>query len=156
MSNIEVRHIERTGLDENAFVKVVKKYAKSLNHNILIVFDLRIKDYGVHYWDGVKKLHIIRISPTKCKFDYSDGNEIRIGPVAEKYKIISAIIHELRHAQQKEELGYKFYSEHYGNVKEITNPSVSEWYSKCERDARIYEDTHTTRAVEYYNFCCKE
>jgi len=154
---IEIRYIERTCLQKDAFMKMIKKYHK-LNHNIRVVFDLRINSYGSHWWDGNKKIHIIRINPLYCKFHHDENNPkgVRLGPVAEKYRIIGTTLHELRHAQQKEELGYKFYQEKYESVKAITNPYVATWYSECERDARIYEDEHIEDAVTVYDSACEK
>jgi hypothetical protein len=158
MTIVATRYIERTSLDEAAFVKTIKKYAKllKLSHDISIVFDMRLACYGIHCWDSSKKIHLIRISPTRCKFQLEGESPVRLGPAAEKYKILSTLLHELRHAQQKEELGHnKFYSKNYGSVKEIKNPEASTYFSECERDARIFEDTYIDEAVEYYDSSCK-
>lgn len=44
MKKLEIRHIERTCLNLEAFNKLVKKFGK-LKQKTLIVFDKRIKDY---------------------------------------------------------------------------------------------------------------
>jgi hypothetical protein len=152
---IEVRYIERTSLEKEPLKKTIQKFAKVLKQDILVVFDLRIKGFGSHTWDGEDRRHIIRVSPIRCKFhqDESKGEEVRLGPAAEKYRLVSTILHEIRHAQQKEKLGYKFYHEHYETVEEITNPHVSTWFSECERDARIYEDKNIEDAIDFYDSC---
>jgi len=155
--NIKIRYFKRTSLEKKAFEKVIRKYAK-LKYDILIVFDLRIKCFGTHAWNDKKRCHIIRISPTKCKIHIDEDNlsGVRLGPAAEKYRIISTLLHELRHAQQKEELGSRYYNEKYDSIEEITNPQVASWYSECERDARIFEDKNIESAVELYDLSCEE
>lgn len=41
---ITIKYIERTCLNKNAYVKLVRKFGK-LKYKMLIVFDNRIKDY---------------------------------------------------------------------------------------------------------------
>jgi hypothetical protein len=102
--------------------------------------------FGQYKFNDEKKIHIIRISPRRHKYKtYSDEN-------AQKFQFISTTLHELRHASQKEELGTTmFWSRSYGYSKQIDNPNFSEFYSKCEVDARIYENKHVLPAVEAYN-----
>jgi len=147
---VEVRYIERVSLYEEPFIRVVQEYTKKLKHNFVVVFDLRLKNFGTHMWDADKKIHIIRLSPVLCKFK----KNVRLGPIAEKYRIIGSLLHEIRHAQQYEELGDKFWNKKYVKVKAITNPDVSDWYSECERDARIYEDLHIKDAIILYDSSC--
>jgi hypothetical protein len=104
-----------------------------------------LKDFGQYKFHEEKKVHIIRISPSRHKYrTYSDEN-------AQKFQFISTTLHELRHASQKEDLGAEFWSKSYSYSKQIDNPDFSEFYSKCEVDARIYENKHVLPAVEAYN-----
>ncbi len=41
---VEIKYIERTSLDHDAFVKLVEKYAK-LKNDVTIVFDKRINGF---------------------------------------------------------------------------------------------------------------
>lgn len=160
----EVRYLDRMNMEEDAFLSLVEKYSRNLKlkHKILIVFDLRLKDFGSYWWGAGSRTHIIRISPTRCKHrreeNYEDGwiELVRVGPASEKFQVISTTIHELYHAHQKEEKGSSFNNVSFDGVKEITNPELSSWYSECEIEARIYENKNIKAAVEYYDDCCKE
>jgi len=150
--SIEIRYLDRTCLTEEAFYEVVYSYIKSLKieNDVRIVFDLRIIDFGFHIWEPESNQHIIRISPTKCQQERG----VKLHSTSEKYRVISTLLHELKHAQQKEKLGWhKYFSEGYRNVKGIKNTTISNWYSECERDARMFEDKHIEEAVEIYDSC---
>jgi HSP90 family molecular chaperone len=147
--NIEIRHLDRTFLQEEALLKVIKKYSHNLNYNILISFDKKISGYGLYNFDLKKKCHIIKISLTNCCFT---ENEERLDTNSEKYNLISTLIHELCHANQKETLGStKFWSNKYGCAKFVKNEFLAGFYSKSEVEARIYENKHVLQAVELYN-----
>lgn len=104
-----------------------------------------LKIFGQYKFDFEKKQHIIRISPKKNKHKtYSDEN-------AQKFQFISTTLHELKHAMQKEEFGAGFWSKAYSSSKQINEPDFSEFYSKCEVDARVFENENVLSAVETYN-----
>lgn len=150
---ITFRHLYRTCLDESAYIKLIKKYSAKLEYPVLIVFDLRIKDYGNYIFDSNKKIHCIKISPNECGFT-SEG--VKLDEAAEKYHLISTTIHELYHAQQYEALGREFWNKKFSCASEIEHASTADFFSKCEIDARTHENKHLLAAVEYYNRCIEE
>lgn len=102
------------------------------------------KTIGYYVFDVKKRTHIIRVSPrlNKAKTN-GDVN-------AEKYQLVSTVLHELRHAQQKEELGVEFWRKHYNNAADVIQPAFSDFYSECEIDARTFENANVLSAVEFY------
>lgn len=146
---VEVRHLQRTCLQDKAFKKLVKRYGK-LNHKLIICFDNRVKDCGFYWWDTNKKVHIIRISAKNNMSPY--GNQLEAG--AQKYNLISTLLHELRHAQQKEEQGVNFWSGKYFYSKDIENLEISNFYSICEIDARAFENKNLLSAIQLYDSSC--
>lgn len=158
MAKVEVRYIDRTCLERDAYIKTVQKYANDLKYDVSIVFDKRLVNYGTHMFIPRKKIHIIRLSPKKnktAKKSHLTVETVRIGCVGEKFNLIASTIHELKHAQQSEKLGEKFWDENWGYVSEIKNPEISEWYSECEIEARIYENKNIRSAVKLYDSYCK-
>lgn len=149
---VDIRHIDRTCLEEEAFYKLVNKFSSGLTHDIKIIFDLRIKDFGQYTF--IDKVHIIRISPIVCGF--VKNTTTKLDANAEKYNIISTTIHELYHAQQQEALGNDFWHKDFSQVAEIKNKGKSSFYSICEIETRIYENKNLLRAVEYYDSCCEK
>lgn len=144
----QLRHLYRTCLQEEAYIKLLKKYSTKLTHDIVVVFDLRIKDYGQYNFDYKNRVHLIRISPIKCGFT-EEGTKLEEG--AEKYNLIATTIHELYHAWQKEDLGVKFWNKSYSCASQITNQDFAAFYSECELDARVYENKNLAQAVQYYD-----
>jgi hypothetical protein len=151
--NITLRHFERTSLNEQAFLKLVKKYAHNLMHDVVISFDNRISTYyGEHSYDSDKKIHFIKISPKKCtKFEKKI-----IDAHGQKYNFLSTVIHELKHASQQDQLGREFWSRQYSCAKGVKNLAAAEFYSEKEIEARIFENENVVAAVEYYDSCCKK
>lgn len=147
---VEIKHLYRTCLDEKASIKLVKKYCKKFKNDITIIFDLRIKDYGSYNFDSEKKSHIIKISPKNCCFT-PEGAKLDFG--AEKYLLISTLLHELHHANQYEKMGYKFWNSKFTCASEIENTASTEYFSQCEVEAREFENKHIIAAVAYYNRC---
>ena len=161
MNNIEVRYLKRTCLIKDAYAKTILHYTKilELKFKVLIVFDNRIKTSGLHTFDIKKNHHTIRISPEKAQLEKPDiFNDlvIRVGKNEEKWNIISTTLHELRHAAQYEESSDKYYYDaDFNAVSELNNPSVSDWYSRAEIEARVYESLHIHHAIKLYNSSCK-
>ena len=147
---VEYRHLDRTCLDEIALSKLLKRYTKNFKYDILFVFDLRIKDYGNYIFDISNNRHWIKISPNQCGF--TDAG-IKLEPEAEKYNLLATILHEVRHAQQYEKMGYKFWNSKFSCTAEIKNPDSSEYFSEIEVAAREFENKHILNSVEYYNRC---
>jgi hypothetical protein len=149
--NVEVRHTDRTCLNEKAYIKLVRKYAK-LKYKLIISFDDRIKAYGQYNFDPNKRTHIIKISPKRNKTvqeESVDETVYKIKTVdsnGEKYQLISTTLHELKHAIQKEELGEAFWNKHYSAATDIKNKGLADFYSECEAEARIYENTNILRS----------
>jgi Ca2+-binding EF-hand superfamily protein len=129
---------------------MVKRYSK-LEHDILIVFDKRISCFGMHTYDHVKQLHTIRISPLINVLN-EKGTFLDEG--AEKHNIISTLLHEICHAQQREFLKQSFQRYDYHTSRDIRNPEMAEYYSKCELEARTYECENILDAVELYDSSC--
>jgi len=149
--NIVFKYLDRSCLDEDGLKRIIKKYGSALKYDVVVVFDLRIRDFGTYEFSSTKRKHIIRISPIKCCYN-DDGS--RKNKSVEKYEVISALIHELRHAQQKEELGHEFWSKKYSLRSDIISKFASDFYSPCEVDARLYENRNILQAVELYNSLC--
>lgn len=155
-SKLMIKHIERTCLNEKAFIKLVKKYAK-LKYKLVIVFDNRIKDYGQYNFDPEKRIHTIRISPKKNKIVQEDSSietvykVIKVDANGEKYQLIGTTLHELKHAIQKEERGTEFWSKKYSCASDIKNTSLADFYSECEIEARQFEHNALLEAVDLYN-----
>jgi len=141
------KHIERTALEEEALSKLIRKHT-STQKDILVVFDKRMKDtYGSYIWNSEKNLHEIRISPVK--FEYKDRTY-------KIYEMISTIIHECKHLQQREDLGHQtFNSKKFGCNRDIKHKEASELYSQCEVEARIYEAKNVLESVDFYYQHCK-
>jgi hypothetical protein len=150
---IKVNHIDRTCLNKEAFLKLIKKYTKNLKYDVLISFDLRIKDYGSYIFDTAHARHLIRISPIECSFA---KDKVKLEEAAEKYNLISTFLHEKHHAFQYETMGYQFWSKKYSCTVEIESPSATEYFSECEVSAREFENKHVIKAVKYYNSCVPE
>ena len=149
---ITIRHIDRTALLEEPFVKLVKKYSHQLEHDILIVFDKRISCLGMHTYNHKKQLHTIRISPIYNLLDPAKNIKFDYG--AELHNVISTLLHELKHAHQRESLKKSALSVDYCVANDILNPEMAEYYSTCELEAREYECKNISKAVEYFNSCC--
>ena len=146
---IIVKNLSRTCLQEKPFLRLIKKYSSNLKNSIHFSFDLRLKDLYGNYYFG-KRTHIIKISIPKCCFT---EKKTKLDANAQKYQLISTIIHELYHAQQKEELGPKFYSDWFSCAPGVRDPDVRSSYSRCELAARIFEDKNILKAIQYYNTC---
>jgi hypothetical protein len=151
MKKVEVRHIDRTCLNEKAFLKLVRKYAK-LKYRLIISFDNRIKAYGQYNFNPTKRIHTIKISPKRNKtiqetsIDESVCKTKTVDSNGEKYQLISTTLHELKHALQKEERGEAFWNKHYSEATEIKDISLADFYSECETEARTFEHTNILRS----------
>lgn len=147
--NIRIRHLDRTCLDELAYRKLIERYSLQLQYDILIVFDMRIKNYyGDYEFNSDKKIHNIAISLNRCKYE----DEVRVDEGGEKYNLISTTIHELYHAKQYEKLGSKLFCK---PCKDIKNKELASLYSDCEIEARVFENKNLLEAVQYYDACVK-
>jgi len=145
--DIEVRYIERTCLKEKPYIQLIKKYiGLRTDKDIKIIFDLRLKkNYGTYYYDFDKRKHIISIMPY-VRHKTTQTHEM--------YALIGTTMHELKHLIQREELGYKkFMSSKFNRNEQIVGSDGSSWFSECEIQARIYENSKVISAVEYYNAC---
>lgn len=143
---IHVKYIERTPLNKEAYIKLVKKYAKT-QLDIHICFDKRLTvSYGLYDFDSKRQRHRIQISLSQLKFHDVEGTI---------YSMICATLHELCHANQKEELGRSFGKKQYNCAEDIKSNNLSEFFSELEIDARTFENKNVLEAVEYYNSCCK-
>jgi hypothetical protein len=140
-NKVEIRYIEKTSLNEASYLKLVRRF-KKIKHNLVIVFDRRIKSFGTHIYDSKKRTHIIRISP-KVNSNQDKG--------VEKYHLLSTTLHELHHAQQKENKGAEYWSKKYRQAIDVENSFYSDYFSECELEARAYEHQNTAKAIELYN-----
>jgi HSP90 family molecular chaperone len=151
---LTLRHTETTILEEKALIEVVKKYSK-LKKDIYISFTTHIQDYGYYYWDKKNKRHTIFINPDLCKRDYFKRSKAEYDKDIQTHLLIGTIIHELRHAQQKEKLKYKYDNDQkYVCTVFIEDFSYSEYFSQREADARVYENRHINNAMQLYHSCC--
>jgi hypothetical protein len=147
---VTIRYIERTCLEEEALKKVVERYTKT-DKEVLVIFDMRIKDYGDYVYDEKKRRHVIRISPAMHLYESFEPKSRMLTKEGQKVRLLATLLHECRHIQQKEELGRTFYTIAYCRNTAIHDTRVSEDYSECEIDARVYENKNVLAAVEYYD-----
>jgi len=149
---IEVRNIDRTGLQLDAYIKTIKRYAKGLTHPIRVIFDNRICDFGSYNF--VKERHEIRISAKKLRLP-DEPKELRIPE--ETHRFIKATLHEIQHAQQWNKLRRKFYSKKFcrAQKKDPRDSYGSDWFSTCEQEARSYECQYAEAAIDLYHYYCK-
>lgn len=118
---------------------------------------IELKIIGQYYFDTKKRTHTIRISPKKNKTVLENSvvqNVFKVKTVdseAEKYQLISTVLHEIKHALQKEERGIDFWNAKYSCASDIKNNSLKDFYSECEIEARTFEHTNMLNAVETYN-----
>lgn len=150
---IHIRNIDRTCLEESAYLKLVKKYSSKLKHDVFISFDFRVKSYALYQFHPQRKVHLVKISPNTCGFT---ENGAKLDDGAEKYNLIASTIHELYHAQQYEELRQKFWNKRYSCASDISHRDSADFFSECEVDARRYENENLLPAIEYYNSCIEE
>lgn len=150
---ITIKHIENTILDEKATLELVKKYCK-LKKDVYISFSTHLKDYGYYQWDKKNKRHTIFINYENCKKDFLRKSKQEYDTDIQLHLLIGTILHELRHAQQKEKLKYKFKDDKYTCTVYIEDFSYSEYFSRCETDARVYENRHLNNAIELYHSYC--
>ena len=145
--NVIVKNIDKTSLGEKALVKVVKKFFK-LKKDIFISFDSRLTGaMGSHIYCKEKKRHIIKISILNTKMD----NDKILSDTAEKYNILTVLLHELKHAEQFEKFNKKYWTNDIN--KDIKEKELAIEYSKLESEARAYENSHILKAVEFYDQC---
>lgn len=138
---VQVRYTERTCLEPLAFLKLARKFCYGLKYKTIISFDGRIKNYGHYIFDSKRKTHIIRISPNRKEKETS----------IHKHIFISTLIHELRHAHQKEKKGVEFWTKKYICSPEIKLTDFSTFFSLREIDARIFENKNILQAIKIYN-----
>jgi hypothetical protein len=150
--SVTLRYFDRTSLQEEAYLKLIKKYASKIKKNITITFDYRLACFGNYNYDEKTNSHIIKISIKKC----CKHKGLPLEKNIQKYNLIATTIHELFHAQKQEELGQKkFWSDYYGKCQDIDDPDWSDFYSLCEVETRAYENKNVLPAVEYYDQYCK-
>jgi len=145
---IEIRNFHHTKLKYEPFAKTVKRYVRylKLKCDIFVSFDRRLsKADGYYRYDFYSRRHKIQLNP------YTTETEIAFV----KWTLISTLLHELKHAQQIERLGFDFYtSRSFRYAQDIRRVENSEYFSECEICARAYENQHIVRAVDFYNDCC--
>ena len=145
---IKINHIERTPLKKEGLSLMIESIFKSKN-SILISFDNRISDLGSYHFDAINKVHIILISPIINWI--SPDLEIYSEQYA-KRKFVSTLLHELRHAFQRETMGMsKFRSEKFSidPTKKTIEDKI--YFSPCEKDARDFEKKNIQRALKIYH-----
>lgn len=103
---------------------------------------------GLHIWNGLEKKHTIYVDPSSVKkmFELGRGVGGNKRPIDMKHAIVSAIVHEVQHANQilKHKAGHAFYSEgKYVN-------------RACERDARGYVDERYDELAVYLGLSLPE
>jgi len=149
---IKIKNIDRTFLDKDSFLRLIRKYSK-LTKDLDLSFDARLTSVlGNYRYDDDKKRHIIKLSLINCKY----SNKAELSKAGEKYNFISTLLHELKHAQQKEEMRQNFWKDKNCKNAEIQEESLSTEYSTVEIQARIHENKNILEAVEYYNECLKK
>ena len=152
MPKIKIKNIESTCLKADALKEVIVKFYSS-EKDLEIVFDKRIKDsYGWYFYDEARHVNLIRVSPLLHQFHDCDVRK-PITAETQKYTYISTILHELRHAQQRDEWGKSFYSKEYCRNKNLIDSYAAYHFTEIEIDACIYELQHVLEAVKIYNSC---
>lgn len=139
--NIDIRDIKKAKLNKQALIKVIKRFYK-LRKNVRLVFKRSLSCCGLYTYLSKQKTHRVEVSTTSYKF--SDRN-------ARIYEMIGTILHELKHAEQQERLGIAkmMGSKFHGNHR-IKSYWASDFFSICENEARIAEETNLMSAVDYY------
>lgn len=143
---IEVKNIEKTKLNKEAFLKVVERFLKN-KKSLLIIFDGRLDCFGYYTYNSKKKKHIIKIS-TK-RFQFKDK-------ISRTYEIIGTFLHESKHLQQQEQFGSSFFmSKKFAWNEKIKSFDGSDYFSVRECEARVFEEKNVLAATEYYWKMCK-
>ena len=139
--NIKIKNIKKTKLNERVLLKTIKKFS-NLKKDILLIFTDRLTYYGKYTYVSKKKIHQIEIST--IVFRYAEST-------ARIYEMIGSILHELKHAEQQEKLGFlKMMSNSFHKNCRIKGSGASEFFSVCESEARIAEEVNLMPAAEYY------
>lgn len=141
-------------LDEDSYLRVIKRYTSRLKYNIEILFTNKISDFGLYTFDSKIQTHKIKISIKKCsEFEKSF---LKFDTDTEKYYVISTTLHEIKHAIQYEKLGLTGFTEkEFSSAANVKNSFASSYFSSCEIEAKEYEFKHLIKAVACYNSACK-
>ncbi len=146
---VRIKHIDKTCLQEKPLLAVIKKHLRS-EKDLDIVFDRRLRDCMGWYWyDETRRTHLIKVSPVVHEYHDFDVRK-PLDNESRKYKFVSTILHELRHIQQKEELGKSYYNKNYCKNKNLTSAFPAYFYAEAELDARAYELQNISEAMEIY------
>lgn len=138
---IEIRNIKKTKLNQSSLVKVIEKYS-NLHKKVRLIFTSRLNYCGRYTYISKQKTHQIELSVVAYQF---------ADQVARIYEIIGSLLHELRHAEQQEKLGgAKMMSKQFHGNSRIKASGASDFFSICESEARIAEETNLMSAVDYY------
>jgi len=146
---VDVKYIERTPLDKEAYVRLVRHYVDS-KRDILIVFDGRYVDCGAYRLNLTKDRHEIRIGIKSSQY-VSTACRKKVSHEAAIYNYICTTLHEIKHLIQSEHSGSVFIKDDFGINPEIKEPVLAIEYSKCELEAREFECRNLLQAVEFYD-----
>ena len=150
--NIFIKYIERTSFVESVLKRVIKKYICKTKNDVFVIFDKRCSIFGSYAFNIKKQVHEIRLGVNKNKKLLSKKD---LPPSDEKYVFISTLLHEIKHLNQREEMGKDFWNKDFGLNKNIKNMELAERYSKCESEAREFEEKNVLKAVEFYDSLMK-
>lgn len=146
---VKIKYINKTILILEPFIKIVEKF-NLLKKDVCISFDNRLNCYGNYLWNNKKQIHHIKISPCCCSNILKNDKKIELDKMSKIYNYISTTLHELKHAEQREHMGDNFFNTSFNHASKIKNSSLAEWYSRCEIEARTYENNCIHSAVEMY------
>ena len=151
---LQVKYANRTVLNEQAIRFLVRKFFKT-RRNVSISFDLRIKDYGSYTYDSKTMTHKILISPTLNQI-CPVTDEMYSKQYSER-KLISTLLHEIRHAQQREKYGLVYFkSSEFAINENMPNAASAIYNAPREKDARRYEKRKIKKALKLYSQFCKK
>jgi hypothetical protein len=146
---VKIRHIEKTCLIEEAYVKLIKKYIDT-DKDVTILFDGRMKDYGEYFYNQDKRRHEIKIGLKKNKVSAYNQDRI-LKEDDQRYTFIETTLHELKHLMQHEESGRSFYNNDFGTNRDIKDNVLAIEYSQCELEAKEFEKKNILTAVDFYD-----
>ena len=152
MAIIELRKIERTPLDEEAFLTVLRRHWRGKKSRLSIEFKRDGDWLGYYVWNAEKRFHSIRIAINKHRVEKKciswDASARSVSYALQsmnkkeqRIKLLYTALHEIRHAQQRHRHGSRWKeSDLLGRNAEF-NYFFDEW----ELDARAYDDCRGRR-----------
>ncbi len=137
------RHAERTTLNTDALLRIIKTYTNLLLP-VVVSFDRQINDHGTHVAlerPNGQEYHYIRISVRMTE---------HLDDRSQAFDLISTLLHELQHADQWERLGPEAYEDPSFACAGTPNARTDDFYSSREIQARTFENANLAGAMQCY------